>query len=580
MKPLSILILAGALTGLLVCASAPTTTTGPVTLWASPVGSGGSCSLAVPCGLQAALSTSYPPGSTIYLRAGVYRGHYASPGIGPVTITNYPGETAQLVHDGGAGNLLTISGSQQSWISLDFSGRAPAVNPPWALLTVSGDGHRFLADLIHDGPVGQFAGEAATNLTVTGCLFFYNGTQKDLEHALYIQNLTGTKTITNNLFFHNGGMGVQAYGSAGHVNGITLAGNVFVQDGAMLGSRSRNAYFSSGQPMSALSVTGNMFWDSPGQASTAIVFDGTGTTATITGNYVGGGSQCLFLHGFSAATVSGNTCLPRNTDDAFVDVVPSGTWTFASNTYAVPGPNPARWRFKSGLQTFAQWKAASGFDASSSYSEQAPAANVLFVQPIPGVPGRGHLIGYNWTKAAALSFDLSSILTVGDSFEIAFYQNPLGPPVLSGVYGGGSVSLPTSGLTVAAPVAFPGSVAPSLTAPEFVAFVVKTTKKGISWPPSPSPTSTSAVPVPSNTATALPSSTPTQTMSPSPSATVTPTQSPTPTSSPTRTVTFTAVPTVTFTATPTSTSTPTVTPTRNYWEENHEQRLQRLERTP
>ncbi len=53
---------------------------------------------------------------------------------------------------------------------------------------------------------------------------------------------------------------------------------------------------------------------------------------------------------------------------------------------------------------------------------------------------------------ATVSVDVSSILTVGASYEVRNAQNFFGPPVLSGVYAGGLLTLPMTGLTVAAPI--------------------------------------------------------------------------------------------------------------------------------
>lgn len=562
MKHLGTLILTlASCLGLLLCASAGKTAgVAAVTLYALPTGSGGACTEAVPCGLQAALSTTYGPGTVIQLRGGVYRGRFTSAGTGPVTITNYPGETAQLVHDGGAGNLLTISGSQQTWLGLDFSGRAPAVNPPNALLSITGDGHSIRNCAIHDGPIGIYAGEGATNLVVDGNLIFYNGVQANLEHGLYLQQGdVGTKTITNNLIFHNGGFGLHAYGSAGKVRNMVVRGNASIQNGAILGTRSRSFFFQSGLTMTGLDIENNLTYDIAGGTSTIqLQVDGPAGsgTAKILGNYLVG-PEPLLIKGFAGMNVAGNTIIPRTGWDAFVDVSGSAG-IFNGNAYSLGYTNdhdPARWRLNGALKTLSQWRAATGYDASSSYAEPAsgrPASNATFVF------GRFVYV-FNWVRAGSIAVDLSSILTPGDSFSLAYFQAPA-VPVLSGTYGGGTVSIPTSGFTVAAPVAAAGIVTPPLTAPEFIALIL--TKKGIASWPSPTATSTSVPLTATPTSTASPTSTSTPTSSPTPTSTATTTRTPTPTStpSPTPTATFTATATATFTSTPTSTPTPTATP--------------------
>jgi hypothetical protein len=130
------------LTGALLTATFLTLRGQPVTTYASPTGTGVACTLASPCSLQTALSA---PGGQVYLRAGNYVGHFSSPAPGPVTISSYPGERATLQHDGTNNNLLEVTGSKQTWRDLEFTGRAPAVNPPRALLSITGDGHKVLA---------------------------------------------------------------------------------------------------------------------------------------------------------------------------------------------------------------------------------------------------------------------------------------------------------------------------------------------------------------------------------------------------------------------------------------------------
>ena len=55
------------------------------------------------------------------------------------------------------------------------------------------------------------------------------------------------------------------------------------------------------------------------------------------------------------------------------------------------------------------------------------------------------------------------------AYEIRNAQDYFGPPVASGIYDGGPVSVPMTGLTVAAPVGWP---APAPTGPEFNVFVL------------------------------------------------------------------------------------------------------------
>jgi len=85
--------------------------------------------------------------------------------------------------------------------------------------------------------------------------------------------------------------------------------------------------------------------------------------------------------------------------------------------------------------------------------------------------GRGNIAIYNWDLKSTVAVDLSPILSTGATFEIRDAENFFGPPVLSGTYSGGTITLPMTGLTVTQPF---GTVPnpPIHTAPEFGAFVI------------------------------------------------------------------------------------------------------------
>jgi len=102
-----------------------------------------------------------------------------------------------------------------------------------------------------------------------------------------------------------------------------------------------------------------------------------------------------------------------------------------------------------------------------------PVAPQVFVRSLaPYVAGRGHIIIYNWSMAASVPVDLSSVLTAGDSFAVWNVQDLFAAtPVLSGTYTGGTVTLPMAGVTPPPPLG--GTRMPPRTAPEFDVFVVQ-----------------------------------------------------------------------------------------------------------
>jgi hypothetical protein len=77
----------------------------------------------------------------------------------------------------------------------------------------------------------------------------------------------------------------------------------------------------------------------------------------------------------------------------------------------------------------------------------------------------------NWSRQGTVQADLSGVLQSGDTYEVRNAQDFYAAPVVSGTYGGGSVTLPMTGLSVAQPVGnAPRRAEP--TGPEFNVFVV------------------------------------------------------------------------------------------------------------
>ena len=126
-----------------------------------------------------------------------------------------------------------------------------------------------------------------------------------------------------------------------------------------------------------------------------------------------------------------------------------------------------------------------------------PTGVQTFVRPNQYEPNRANITIFNWALQDSVAVDLSGVLTPGDEFEIRNVQDFFGAPVVSGTYDGGTVSIPMSGLSVAAPVGWP---APAPTGPEFNAFVVMTTRarRADVAPPDEEPRSPRAVTRPSS----------------------------------------------------------------------------------
>ena len=99
-----------------------------------------------------------------------------------------------------------------------------------------------------------------------------------------------------------------------------------------------------------------------------------------------------------------------------------------------------------------------------------PTTTKVVVRPNQYEAGRANIAVYNWGRQGAVSVDLSRVLKVGDTYEVRNAESFYDAPVASGVYGGGSVSLPLGTLPVARVIN--GSAKPAPTTPNFNVFVV------------------------------------------------------------------------------------------------------------
>ncbi len=482
-----------------------------------------------PWALQTALAqpAAVHPGDTIWLRGGTYTGMFTSHLTGtssqPIVVRQYPGERATL--DGNVNPLvlgtdqyvLGVDGAYTWYWGFEVMNSNPnRYNPTSGSNPVDGrnrgvsvfrPGTKIINCVIHDTGQGFMFSSSAVDAELYGNLDYYNGwtaPDRGHGHAIYTQNYAGgSKLIKHNVLFDGLSYNLHAYGSAtaGFMNS-RVEGNVWWRGPSLVGGES-------GFDIGGTSVTGNFSW-SVGLGM------GYGTTecagVTVSGNYLtdlGGGAFSPGNSGCRAGqTITGNT---------FVGDL-SGS--YPNNTH-YPRTSP-------------------------------PTQDKVFILPNAYEPGRATVVVYNWDGSATQAVDLTGVVSPGAAYEVRNAQNFYGPPVASGTYAGGTVTVPMTGLTPATPVGF---AAPPSTAPAFATFVVLTV------PGSPTPTPTPAS-TPTNTPTAA--STPTATATPTRTPTATPTSTPTLLPTPTPTPTPHADPDANgLTPTRDADRTPTRTPTRH-----------------
>jgi len=187
-------------------------------------------------------------------------------------------------------------------------------------------------------------------------------------------------------------------------------------------------------------------------------------------NYWIGGDLGIMLNHWSAVNFTGNTVYSKSKLIALLDAAPTQhpkNYVWDSNTYYGSG----RFRFAGQDTDWKGWRGNSTLDQDSHFSPGGPHGVWTFVRPNKYEPGRANIAIYNWNLDRSVPIDVSGILSAGTAYEIRDAENFFGPPVVSGVYKSGMISIPMTDLEPAEPN---GDVPtpPRHTAPEFGAFVL------------------------------------------------------------------------------------------------------------
>jgi hypothetical protein len=477
-----------------------------------------------PWDLQTALSQpkKIRPGSVILLRAGTYTGKFNSTLNGedgaPITIRSYPGEWAVI--DGNstnpslATNTLKINGNYTTWRDFEVMNsetatrrRRDVINPPDPSTPLRGDGmevnghNTTLINLVvHDNDNGIGFWQPATNSEINGCVLFNNGwysPDRGHGHGIYIQNQTGIKKITDVVSVNNFGHGMKAYAEQGYAVGIQFTGVMAFNNEAPAtrGGPGRLGDIFVGtidHPADQITIT-NCYLYTPAHtegAGLSLGYQSPNGSAIVTNNYIAEGCSGIDLAtAWQSATITGNTVYvtdPTSSGanslmNAIEGDVPPAIFSWDNNTYfdmttansgirrdnkfnGAHNPNGGE------FLAYTEWKSASGYDAHSSYTASRPTGQVVFIRPNQYQAGRANIAVFNWSLATTVSVNLSSVLQVGQSFEIRNSQDYNGAPVLRGTYTGKRVQIPMTGTAVARPIGY--DFTPATTAPEFNVFIV------------------------------------------------------------------------------------------------------------
>ena len=450
----------------------------------SPTGNG---SREKPWDIRSALSAGrVRPGDTIWLRGGAYgsggviESRVSGTGQRPVIVRQAPGERATL-----NGGLAVRAGHAWYWgfeITNTNPDRGPSREVPSCIDTYEGSaGVKLINLVLHDCNQGVGFWSGAENGSVYGSLIYYNGYQgprRGHGHGIYTQNRGGAKLIADNIIFSQFGSGIQAYGSSNaSVVGYRVEGNILFNNGAISRGATNvdNILFAIGLPMSRIRIENNYTYHTPGgnkgySRMGWALSDAPNKDVVVRRNYWIGGQAAVELWNWSSVEFRENTCYSHNALSALLSIRPdqsTAAYSWDGNTYWGAG----KFRFGARNQDGEKWRRLTGLDRRSRFHAGRPAGAWTFVRPNKYEPGRAHIVIYNWSLADRVRVDVSSVLHQGAGYEIRDAQNFFGKPVAEGVWKGGAIAIPLTGLRPAAPA---GSVpaAPRHTAPEFAAFVL------------------------------------------------------------------------------------------------------------
>ncbi|HWT00685.1 MAG TPA: right-handed parallel beta-helix repeat-containing protein [Pyrinomonadaceae bacterium] len=447
------------------------------------------------------------PGDTVWLGGGRYAGAFTSTLEGaldaPVIVRAAPNERVTIDRAGVSESkqpALKVKGAHV-WFwgmeitnsNTDRSRKSPyeGRDEPWrgSGADVYAPGVKFINMVFHDNGHGVWDKQDGTE--ITGCLFFYNGNNKR-EHGLYVGNSAGTKYITDNVLFAQGGYGILAHSDSpkSAQKGIHLEGNVSFDNGALTldDQTTGNIQVGGVEGVSAerIVLKNNYVYNSPGSAAAKNngirlgYEDKNNRDVKVLDNYIVS-SRPLRLWWWQSVEFLGNTIYSQN--EALDLLTAQGATTAAYrwdfNTYFSGGRRGLSFVRGEDAYDFARWREATRLDAHSQLVQRdnlRPEGTAVFLRPNRYEAGRANVVVYNWELRDEVAVDFGTILPKGAGYEVRDAQNYFGEPVAAGTYDGAPVRLPMKLKQVSTPV---GRVerAPGHTSPEFAVFILRQISK-------------------------------------------------------------------------------------------------------
>ena len=330
--------------------------------------------------------------------------------------------------------VLVVDGSYTWFWGFEITNTSPnRSSVRGAGIDTYGHHNRVINLTIHDTGqgVGFWATSQADDSEVYGTVISHvgwEGGDRGHGHSLYVQNVNGTKKIADNIMFEGFSFGIHAYTENGGINNLAVTGNIVFNHGTIsaTGGAKANILFAGGRVAQNPTVVGNFGYFPAASAGRGLDVSEC-NNGTLQNNYLAGGTP-LRIGACTSTVVTGNTLYGP---------------VAAPTQSAYPG----------------------------NFYGTTPSGVFVGIRPNAYEPGRANIAIFNWARHSAVPVDVAATLAVGTAYEVRDAQNFFGPPVATGVYGGGPITIPMTGLT-AAPLVGTVPIAATHTGPEFGAFVL------------------------------------------------------------------------------------------------------------
>ena len=384
-----------------------------------------------PLDLATALSASSPveKGETIWVQEGVYEGSFVSRLEGNssalIKVKPMPGDRVVIDNSYGDSSGLSIQGSWTEYYGFEVLSRqldrdtesnsyADIEFKITGGVTVGGAGGgsntKVINFIVHDNVGGGFSSWSdAPNSELYGNIIYNNGWTapgRGHGHAIYSQNRTGFKKLTDNVIFFGFGTGIHVYTEGGQIEGFDVQDNVWYMTGSSdprASQRKDNCLIGGYQPVKNLTLKNN-FGYSHNSRGTRIGYGGDviGQSAVVSGNYL---SENFWVAGYWDELNVSSTVVHRGTTGVRQDQVTD-----------------------LGLNELNAILPISGKKIDIK-------ANLYDVH-------RARVVIYNYDNDESVDVNLSSVVNIGETYRIHSSFALFKEPILSAIYDGSLVSIP------------------------------------------------------------------------------------------------------------------------------------------